>query len=448
LSRAETAADAQFRGFNSRLGAHLFVVDGSRVYDLPASLRARLSDALFQDGEGTAGDVALLAGWTEGLGSPRIDGGPLPVPALASLSLNVAQACNMSCGYCYADEGRFGGKARLMSVETARASVDRLFVESAEGGDMVLGFMGGEPLLNRAVVHDATRYATALAQRAGRRIRFSITTNATLLGTDDARLFSEHPYTVTVSVDGARERHDQVRRMLAGGSAYDRMRKGLRVFDDVARPRHLSARITVTPRSGELSDILEHSLALGFDEVGFAAVLVSPDPALAFSAADFEAFTAQMIACGERTLAALRSGQTYPFGNFETAMHELHRGSHRPYPCGAGAAYLSVNAEGGLYACHRLVDDEKYAMGSVQQGSDRPRRALHLANHHVDGQEPCKSCWARYLCGGGCYHEVQRRGRVACDYIRSWLDFCLRAYVELSAERPDYFNLPRERVSS
>jgi len=55
--------------------------------------------------------------------------------------------------------------------------------------------------------------------------------------------------------------------------------------------------------------------------------------------------------------------------------------------------------------------------------------------------DPCRSCWARYLCGGGCYHEVSRRGRVACDYIRSWLDFCLRAYAELSACRPDQFLL-------
>jgi uncharacterized protein len=411
------------------------------VYDLPSALRARLSDALFRGGEGNDQDHALLATWTDAQGFPRIDGQPLPVPKLASLSLNVAQACNMSCGYCYADEGRFGGKARLMSVETARVSVDRLFAESADGGDVVLGFMGGEPLLNRAVVHDATRYASDLAERVGRRIRFSITTNATLLTAEDARLFSSYPYTVTVSVDGAQAEHDQLRRMLSGGSAYERMKRGLLAFSDVGRPRHLSARVTVTPRSSNLSQVLEHTLALGFDEVGFAAVLVSPEPALAFAAADFEAFTAQMIACGERALRAIGSGQSYPFGNFETAMHEIHRGSHRPYPCGAGAAYLSVNAEGGLYSCHRLIDEEKHAMGSVQYGSDRGRRAVHLATRHVDRQEPCRSCWARYLCGGGCYHEVERRGRVACNYIRSWLDFCLRAYVELSVERPDYFSL-------
>jgi uncharacterized protein len=60
--------------------------------------------------------------------------------------------------------------------------------------------------------------------------------------------------------------------------------------------------------------------------------------------------------------------------------------------------------------------------------------------------EPCRSCWARYLCGGGCYHEVERRGRIGCDYIRGWLEFCLAAYAELSAARPDYFSATRRDV--
>ncbi len=57
----------------------------------------------------------------------------------------------------------------------------------------------------------------------------------------------------------------------------------------------------------------------------------------------------------------------------------------------------------------------------------------------MDRAEPCRSCWARYLCGGGCYHEVARRGRPGCDYIRGWLAFCLRAYVELSESAPEFF---------
>jgi len=186
------------------------------------------------------------------------------------LSLNVLQACNMSCGYCYADEGRFGGPGRAMQPETARAAVDRLLAESRPGADVVVGFMGGEPLLARDVVHDVTAYATRAAAAADRRVRFAITTNLTTVTPPDARLFAEYPFAVSVSVDGDREQHDAVRRMHGGGaSSYQQMIAGLDVLRRHGRPRHLAARVTVTPRTGRLLPVLEHVLGLGFDEVGF-----------------------------------------------------------------------------------------------------------------------------------------------------------------------------------
>ena len=439
---------AELHPFTSGAGAHLFVVDGSRIYDLPPEVAAIVA-------QWARSDVSLDVVAADSLGialgvSPDshrryIDGSPPELPDLASLSLNVMQACNMSCGYCYADEGRFGGKARRMTVDVARRAVDRLIAEARPGADLVLGFMGGEPLLNRTVVHAATRYAAEAAGRSGHTFRFSITTNLTLLRPQDAELFHEFPFTVAVSIDGDQPGNDLLRRMKDGTSAYERVLEGLGLLAEHGRPRHLAARVTVTPRTGDLLPLLDHLVAQGFDEVGFAPVLVSPDPELAFTEDDFSRFTTQMIACGEKALAELARGERYPFGNFETALQQIHRGTHRPLPCGGGAAYLSVNADGDLFTCHRLVDDPGHAMASIANGSDREGRAAHLARSHVDTMEPCRDCWARYLCGGGCYHEVARRGRVACDYIRSWLDFCLRAYAELSACRPDQFPLAAAR---
>ena len=119
-------------------------------------------------------------------------------------------------------------------------------------------------------------------------------------------------------------------------------------------------------------------------------------------------------------------------------MRELRRGTHRPYPCGAGAGYLGVSADGELAACHRFVGDEDGRDGFARRRASTGRARRHwLAERHVHRQEPCRSCWARYLCGGGCHHEVVRRGRPACDYIRGWLDYCLEAYLRLSSALPE-----------
>ncbi|MBD0327481.1 MAG: SPASM domain-containing protein, partial [Pyrinomonadaceae bacterium] len=130
----------------------------------------------------------------------------------------------------------------------------------------------------------------------------------------------------------------------------------------------------------------------------------------------------------------------YAFLNMTNTMRELHKGTHRPYPCGAGAGYLGVSADGGLYACHRFVEDTAGAMGHVSAGIDGARQQRWLAERHVHAQEPCRSCWARYMCGGGCHHEVIHRGRPACDYIRGWLHYCLQAYIRLLERRPEYFH--------
>jgi uncharacterized protein len=146
-----------------------------------------------------------------------------------------------------------------------------------------------------------------------------------------------------------------------------------------------------------------------------------------------------MKACGRAFEAAVIRGTRYPFLNLMNAMKEIHRGTHRPLPCGAGNSYFGVSAEGKLFACHRFVEDPAAEFGDIHTGVDADRQQRWLASRHVDQQSPCRTCWARYLCGGGCHHEVLRRGRPACDYIRGWLEYCLAAYVRVRSFQPGYF---------
>lgn len=427
-----------YKLIESRVGHHLFATNGSQVFDIDENTAVRAAGVF------AGGDSAAAQGFERALGTEyRFISEDAPeVPPLRALSLNVAQACNLGCKYCYADEGLFGGKARAMSIETARASIDRLIAEAGPGAEIVVGFMGGEPLLNRKVVHDATEYAANRAAQTGGRAKFSITTNGTMLRDADAKLFRDHRFMVTVSLDGARKVNDLMRPDHKGNGSYDQTLAGINRILDHGGPAHVAARITVTRASPSLVDILDHVLSLGVGDAGFAPVQVSPNQALEFQREDFDWFLDQMIRCGTVARDKLLKGERYPFSNFETALNEIHRGSHRPYPCGAGAAYLSVNADGELYGCHRLVDDPAWDMGNIAKGPDHALRAAHLDNRHVDRQEPCKSCWARYLCGGGCYHEIDRRGRLHCDYVRGWLSFCIASYAELNAVTPEYFINP------
>jgi uncharacterized protein len=417
-------------------GPHAFVVNGSQIYGLAAKTAEILQQGLASNNREAVDRLLVQFGITQ---SPLIDDRPLASPPLRSLSLAIAQKCNLGCTYCYAQQGEFGGGAKSMSVEKALRAVDLLLQGAEYGGRVNLAFLGGEPLANRAGLRAATEYASRLADAAGVDVRFSITTNGTLLTPEDGDFFERHGFAVTISLDGIGSAHDLQRPFKNGAPSFAKIIA--RVEPLLARQRRMqvSARVTVTPSNLDLVGTLEGLIDLGFHSVGFAPMLSSPTRSGEMDEASLEIMLARMIDCGQRFEDHVIAGIRYPFLNMVTALRELHAGTHRPYPCGAGAGYLGVSADGDLYACHRFVDDSSAYMGSLDEEIDSGRQNAWLAQRHVHRQEPCRQCWARYLCGGGCHHEVIHRGRPACDYIRGWLHYCIQAYVHLRDSAPNYF---------
>lgn len=405
---------------------HLFLPDGSRLFDLDRDLLDEVEQAL------DTGAVATLLDRLDLRENRYVDDTPLESPAVHALSLAVAQTCNLACTYCYAQGGEFGGAARSMPLEVAERTVDLLVGGALPGARVNLAFLGGEPLVNRAVLRAATRRAAALAGERGVEIGFSITTNGTLLTAEDAEFFEEHGFAVTVSLDGPREAHDALRPFRGGRSTYDVIMRNVVPLLELQRRMQVSARVTVTPQNLMVRRTLDELVDAGFHSVGFSATLSSPTGRGELQREDLELLLAEMVDCGREFERRAAAGRRYPFANLVNALREIGRGTHRPYPCGAGAGYFGVSAEGELSACHRFVGEASGEMGSVRTGVDRSRQARWLTARHVHRQEPCTGCWARYLCGGGCHHEVIHRGRPACDYIRGWLHYCLGAYLRLS----------------
>ena len=416
--------------------AQLFVADGSRLYDLPPRIAAHFDGALRDRDDERI--TALIAEF--GLDArPAIDDAPPATMPVHALSLAVAQKCNLACTYCYAQQGEFGGAAKNMPLQTALRSVDLLLAEKPAGSKVNLAFLGGEPLQNRAVLQAATEYAAAQAAARGITVGFSITTNGTLVKPADAEFFERHAYAVTVSLDGSAEQHDRLRPLRHGRGSFALILQHIAPLLERQRRMQVSARVTVTPSNLDLAETLDEFVRLGFHSVGFSPLLHAPNGRAEMHGDALERMLDGMIACGLAFEQHVLAGTRYPFLNMVNALRELHRGTHRPYPCGAGAGYLGVSAEGELAACHRFVGDAERGFGNVGSGVDRVRQSAWLARRHVHRQSPCGGCWARYLCGGGCHHEVLARGRSACDYIRGWLHYTIEAYGRLSRLRPDFF---------
>ncbi|WP_250532331.1 radical SAM protein [Caballeronia sp. ATUFL_F1_KS39] len=426
------------RRFTSRIGTHVLFVPGSRIYDLTDS-----------SGDGEHGDdvehlVSALAE-TFLLDEPVADAlSQVVAPAPQSISLNVSSSCNLSCSYCYAGRGEFdGAQPKPMRWETARAAIDRLLAMADASAPVTVGFLGGEPFVNRNLVHQAVTYAAEAGRRSGLDVRFSVTTNGTLLNEADRQLLRSHPFAVTISVDGGAATHERLRPFFRnsgdGTGSHARLRETIAPLLDRPGQARIAARATATRMQLDIAHSFDAILALGFEEAGFAPLRRGPEGSGVLQAEDWPVYSRSLAAVARTELTRVTNGGALRLTNLAVALKQLHRGASSPYPCGAGGGYFSVAANGDWYTCHRAIGDAGFKAGD-STGLDRERRKRFLQARHVHAQTECATCWARYLCAGGCHQEAAQRTEASCDFIRGWLEFCLAAYCELSTSRPGWFN--------
>jgi uncharacterized protein len=414
---ADRAAPLFYR-FRSGIGKHVLVVPYSRVFDV---------DSDDDDFTWLELEVAQLA--EPAFGEDSLDA--IVEPAPQSISLNVSSSCNLTCGYCYAARGNFGGaQPAPMEWATARAAIDRLIADADPGAPLTIGFLGGEPFVNRRLIHSAVAHAMSEGMRHRLDIRFSVTTNGTLLEPADIALVREHPFAVTISLDGTADVQDRQRPRHSGGGSWQAVVDRIAPLLAVPGKAKIAARATITRDNLDIPTPLETLAALGFPEVGFSPLRVGPAGSGVLRDADWPDYLAAMIAASRQELDRLRRGLPIRLTNLAIALKQLHRGAASPYPCGAGGGYFSVAADGRWYACHRAIGQEAYALGS-NTALDAARRRKFVLNRHVHAQPECRSCWARYLCSGGCHQEASARSVASCDFIRDWLSFCLATYCEL-----------------
>lgn len=415
----------------------IFIPNGSRLYTISQEVEQKIAFLMDKkDEKGLQNELIRL-----GLDAPEyITDEPLQSPPLHALSLAIAQKCNMGCTYCYADQGDFGGPTKNMSLETAFKAIDLLLKDCPEGGKAQLTFLGGEPLMNRQAIREATIYAETIAKQKQIQVNYSITTNGTLVTESDAVFFEEYGFSVTISLDGIGKDHDLNRPMKGGKGSYERIIKNIQPLLSMQRKMQVSARVTVTPENTDLPAVLDEFINMGFHGVGFSPLLRSSNGQNEMNKEQLAIMLENMIACGLNFEKNVLAGKRYPFLNMVNALKEISKGTHRPYPCGAGAGYMGVSADEELFACHRFVNEEVGKMGDLTNGVEADLQNNWLASRHVNTQDPCSQCWARYLCGGGCHHEVIEKGRPACDYIRSWLFYTIQANERLSRLKPNWNN--------
>ncbi len=366
---------------------------------------------------------------------------------LKTLVLQVTDACNLGCRYCYY-AGRKAHHPPLMFMETrvAERAVDFLFEHSQNLEDVALVFFGGEPLMNGKLIATTLPYAREKAQKAGKNITFAITTNGTLLSEKYIRLLHENGVSITVSMDGYPQIHDRFRCFGDGSPSYHVIIPQIKQLLQAGKPKPVVARVTVAEEARDIAGILDHLLELGFSEAGFAPATTC-DPKFQLNSAEMERLLDQFRELSRRFMEFAQKDTFLGFTNLIDLLVVLHEGEIKNYPCGAAQGLFAVDAQGRLFPCQRLIGDDAIIMGDIFQGFDCRKIDDFRTNTGTGPKAECKRCWIRNICAGGCYHEANiRKGSYFmpnhhyCRWIKDWVATGLEIYGSLIHECPNYLD--------
>lgn len=438
------------------------MANSSAIYELDPSMQSlldRLQDqeviaeddlASEEERSGVSLEHLLSQGVLERAGQkkPAMDfsGADSELP-LSTLVLHVTNSCNLRCSYCYhqgADHGAVNQSPMDWSV--AKKGIDFLFERSGEQDKVVLVFFGGEPLLNFPLIQRSIGYANKKVEELGgaKQVSFALTTNGTLLSDEIIRVLVENQVSLTISIDGRREVHDQNRRYANGSPTYDSLLPRLRKLLGAKTAKPVVARVTLVKGVRDISGTLDHLLGLGFAEVGLSPV-TSPHNLMHLDENELDGLLSAFGRLAEKFYEAAREDRFVGFSNLIDLLVSLHQGEYKTHPCGAGLSLFSLNTQGKLYVCQRLVDQDQFCMGDLERGFSQASLQSFRSKTSINHKQECQRCWVRGICAGGCYHEaLERQGSFSepnqhyCKWIRNWTEIGLSVYGKLQSQNPDF----------
>ncbi len=362
------------------------------------------------------------------------------------LELMVTHDCNMRCRYCYGSSGLkgwkeapylYGARTKGMSLETAQRGVDFLFGVSGNQKKLSVIFFGGEPLLSFDLIKEIVPYIRQKETDTGKTADLSLSTNGLLLSREVVDFLVKERIGCQVSMDGPPEIHDQTRQMAGGGGSYEAIIKSVKRLL-AARPGRSPARVTVAHGAVDIPTVVEHLLNLGFGSVHVEPAMGN-ETGLSISREDLPRIKGQNEEMAHFMVRSVQKGRFFNYTDLVRFIRQTRVVRNRQaHYCGAGRTYFALSQEGDFYPCHRFVGMEAYQMGNLSEGMDLTlqRRILNLT---VDDRPVCRECWARYLCGGGCWkHAVDAHGAletpdetVSCDITRHLIECALAVNSEL-----------------
>lgn len=356
-------------------------------------------------------------------------------PAPAFFTIYPASACNLACGYCYNDQGRFGGAESFMSLATAMRTMAWLedSIRTSGHDEVQVTLLGGEPTVNRPVTEYLARAVLELDTRPDLPvIHLVIDSNGVSWSEELIAIVTSRPDRVTVelSIDGAAARHDGQRPNKAGDGTHH---KTVALMTQLVEAGVPTRAVAVIPAPYALVDTAKELLALGVTDFNFNQIEAHQFGTGERFDRELAQWTEAYVQYARWTLDQPDRSFKSDFDGMATKLHKIITEPIKRFACNAGRKIVGISPDGAIAPCDRFQDQDDYRLGHVADGGlddDRWRefqRTLEREGAMLLTHEECSSCLARWRCRGGCYarnsdasddNSISGLDPADCSYIR------------------------------
>ena len=351
---------------------------------------------------------------------------------IKAMCLHVAHDCNLRCSYCFASQGDFGGEKEIMSLEVGKKALEYLVENSGNRRNLEVDFFGGEPLMNFEVVKKLVDYGNEIAEKNGKKFRFTITTNGVLLNDDKIEYINKTMHNVVLSLDGRKEINDANRPLINGKGSYDLIvPKFQKLIKDRPKDKYYYVRGTFTRQNLDFSKDVNEYKDLNFALTSIEPVVGDESNEYAIRQEDLPKILDEYEKLAKEYAVMQANKEDFKLFHFIVDLTQGPCVIKRVRGCGAGGEYLAITPNGDIYPCHQFVGNEDFKMGNLfDKNLKLPEKMQKdFKNANVLAKDECKQCWARYYCSGGCHAnainfngDIQKPYEIGCIMQRKRLE--------------------------
>lgn len=314
-------------------------------------------------------------------------------------------SCNLRCPYCF-EKNKPNG---YMTNETI-SNIINFLNENKMAKRYNLTWFGGEPLLGLKQIQSLLEQLDTNVKL--KRIKHSIITNGTLLGSDAIKLFERFPLSsIQITLDGFKETHNEKRFFRNGTGSFDTIIRNVKLFLKKNTQTYVSFRINVDNNNYKEYIETYHFIKKNFPykNVGVYAGILRPNHKCEtksfFSSDDHVHFNNYLLK-----------------NNISTISYPKH--------CDKGccATYISsfvIGPNGEIYRCWEHVGNSNKIIGYICSNELTNPQLFnqYILEGHCFNDNKCRECGFLPICTGGCpnkriENQVKKYNNNLCSIYR------------------------------